>query len=296
MSNVNYLAQFAKSFNWAGFFLPKNVYHDCSKLYAFCRVLDDLVDEKTNLELREQRFDEITNIYKKTYELDNNDRKILNQNEHELIVNDMIELAYNNNIKRIILDDLIEGVGSDLKQKVYLRSVKDLLVYSYRVAGTVGLMMAKILGVSDTRSLKGAIDLGIAMQLTNIARDVIEDKKMNRQYIKPDFENIEATLKLADMFYESSYTSIKKIPFKYRFAIIVARRVYRQIGRKIIQKRNMENYEKSGKIYVNNFEKIYQTILSLFDLMFLYLKDVESHQRIREHEIIREEINLDERI
>ena len=296
MSNVNYLAQFAKSFNWAGFFLPKNVYQDCSKLYAFCRVLDDLVDEKTNLELREKRFDEITNIYKKTYELDNNDRKILNQNEHELIVNDMIELAYNNNIKRIILDDLIEGVGSDLKQKVYLRSVKDLLVYSYRVAGTVGLMMAKILNVNDTRSLKGAIDLGIAMQLTNIARDVIEDKKMNRQYIKPDFENIEATLKLADMFYESSYTSIKKIPFKYRFAIIVARRVYRQIGRKIIQKRNMENYEKSGKIYVNNFEKIYQTILSLFDLMFLYLKDVESHQRIREHEIIREEINLDERI
>ena len=296
MSNVNYLAQFAKSFNWAGFFLPKNVYHDCSKLYAFCRVLDDLVDEKTSLELRVQRFDEITNVYKKTYELDNNDRKILKQNEHGLIVNDVIELAYNNNIKRIILDDLIEGVGSDLKQKVYLRSVKDLLVYSYRVAGTVGLMMAKILNVNDTRSLKGAIDLGIAMQLTNIARDVIEDKKMNRQYIKPDFENIEATLKLADMFYESSYTSIKKIPFKYRFAIIVARRVYRQIGRKIIQKRNMENYEKSGKIYVNNFGKIYQTILSLFDLMFLYLKDVESHQRIREHEIIREEINLDERI
>ena len=296
MSNVNYLAQFAKSFNWAGFFLPKNVYQDCSKLYAFCRVLDDLVDEKTDLELREERFNEIKNIYKKTYEIDNNDRNILNQNEHGLIVNDMIDLAYNNNIKRIILDDLIEGVGSDLKQKVYLRSVKDLLVYSYRVAGTVGLMMAKILSVSDTRSLKGAIDLGIAMQLTNIARDVIEDKKMNRQYIKPDFENIEATLKLADMFYESSYTSIKKIPFKYRFAIIVARRVYRQIGRKIIQKRNMENYEKSGKIYVNNFGKIYQTILSLFDLMFLYLKDVESHQRTREHEIIREEINLDERI
>ena len=296
MSNVNYLAQFAKSFNWAGFFLPKSIYQDCSKLYAFCRVLDDLVDEKTDLELREERFNEIKNIYKKTYEIDNNDSNILNQNEHGLIVNDMIDLAYNNNIKRIILDDLIDGVGSDLKQKVYLRSVKDLLVYSYRVAGTVGLMMAKILNVNDTRSLKGAIDLGIAMQLTNIARDVIEDKKMNRQYIKPDFENIEATLKLADMFYESSYTSIKKIPFKYRFAIIVARRVYREIGRKIIQKRNMENYEKSGKIYVNNFEKIYQTILSLFDLMFLYLKDVESHQRIREHEIIREEINLDERI
>jgi len=296
MTKKNYLAQFAKSFNWAGFFLPKNIYHDCSKLYAFCRVLDDLVDEKIELELRIERFNKIKNIFKKGYELDNNGKNRLDQNENEIIVNDMIILTKNNNIKEIILDDLIEGVGSDLKQKVYLRSVRDLLVYSYRVAGTVGLMMAKILNVNDTRSLKGAIDLGIAMQLTNIARDVIEDKKMNRQYIKPDFENIVATLKLADMFYESSLSSIKKIPFKYRLAIIVARRIYRQIGRKIIKKKNMESYEKSGKIYVNNFEKIYQTILSLFDLIFLFLKDIESHQRKKEHEIINEEVNLDERI
>ncbi len=295
MTKKNYLALFAKSFNWAGFFLPKNVYHDCSKLYAFCRVLDDLVDEKIKLELRIERFNEIKSIFNKSYELGNN-KKILDQNEHEIIVKDMIVLAEDNNIKRIILDDLIEGVGSDLKKKVYLRSVKDLLVYSYRVAGSVGLMMAKILNVNDTRSLKAAIDLGIAMQLTNIARDVTEDQKMNRQYIKPDFENIEATLKLADLFYESSFTSINKIPFKYRFAIIVARRVYRQIGRKIMQKKNMESYEKSGKIYVNNFGKIYQTILSLFDFILLLLKDVETHQRIEEHKIISEEINLDERI
>ena len=295
MTTKNYLALFAKSFNWAGFFLPKKIYHECSKLYSFCRMLDDLVDKKSNLELRIERFNEVKNFFKQTYELDNN-RKILDQSENGLIVNNMIILADNNKIKKIILDDLIEGVSSDLKQKVYFRSVKDLLVYSYRVAGSVGLMMAKILNVSDTRSLKGAIDLGIAMQLTNIARDVIEDQKMNRQYIKPDFENIEATLKLANMFYESSFSSIKNIPFKYRFAIIVARRVYRQIGRKIIKKRNMESYEKSGKIYVNNFEKIYQTILSLFDLIILFLKNIEPHQRIREHEIISEEINLDERI
>jgi len=296
MSKKNYLAIFAKSFNWAGFFLPKNIYQDCSKLYAFCRVLDDIVDENSDLELRISKFNKIKNILNKIYEIENNDGNKLDENEEEIIVSDMIALADNNNIKKIILDDLIEGVGSDLKQKVHFKSVKDLLVYSYKVAGTVGLMMAKILNVQDTRYLKGAIDLGIAMQLTNIARDVIEDKKMNRQYIKPDFENIEATLKLADMFYESSFTSMKNIPFKYRFAIITARRVYRQIGRKIIKKRNMESYEKSGKIYVNNFEKIYQTILSVFDLILLYLKDVESHQRLREHAIISEEVNLDERI
>jgi len=296
MKKKNYLATFAKSFNWAGFFLPKNIYNDCTKLYAFCRVLDDIVDEKTDLEIRKKKFNEINNIYKNTYELDNKKSKYLGENEYEEIVGEIIDLADNNNIKRIILDDLIEGIDSDLKIKVHFRSVKDLLVYSYRVAGTVGLMMAKILSVNDTRALKGAIDLGIAMQLTNIARDVIEDQKMNRQYIKPDFENIKATLILADMFYESSFSSMKKIPFKYRFAIIVARRVYRQIGKKIIQKRNIENYEKSGKIYVNNFGKIYQTILSLWDLLKLFFVNIEVHQRIKEYEIINEEINLDERL
>ena len=119
MTKKNYLALFAKSFNWAGFFLPKNVYQDCSKLYSFCRVLDDIADEKTNLELRLERFNEIKNIFNKTYELHESDRKVLDQNEYELIINDMIILAKNNNIKRIILDDLIEGVGSDLKKKVY---------------------------------------------------------------------------------------------------------------------------------------------------------------------------------
>ena len=296
MTEKNYLALFAKSFNWAGFFLPKNIYNDCSKLYTVCRVLDDLVDEKIELELRIKRFSKIKDVFEKSYKQANDDGILADENEYGSIVNNMITIADNNNIKKIILDDLIEGVSSDLKSKVYLRSVKDLLVYSYRVAGTVGLMMAKILNVNDARSLKGAIDLGIAMQLTNIARDVIEDKKMNRQYIKSDFENIEATLKLADMFYESSFSSIKNIPIKYRFAIIVARRVYRQIGRKIRKKGDMSNYEKSGKIYVNNFGKIFQTFLSLFDLMILFLKNIESHQRLREHEIISEDVNLDERL
>ncbi len=297
MTEKNYLALFAKSFNWAGFFLPKNIYRDCSKLYAFCRVLDDLVDEKTNIELRTERFNKIRDFFNRAYEQNNNNNnELIDQYEHISIINEMIVIADNNGIKKIVLDDLIEGVGSDLKIKIHLRSVKDLLLYSYRVAGTVGLMMAKILNVNDTRSLKGAIDLGIAMQLTNIARDVIEDKNMNRQYIKPDFENIEATLKLADMFYDSSFSSIKNIPLKYRFAIIVARRVYRQIGRKILNKGNMENYEKSGKIYVNSFGKIFQTFLSLFDLMILFLKNIEPHQRQREHEIISEDVSLDERI
>ena len=88
MTKKNYLALFAKSFNWAGFFLPKKIYHDCSKLYAFCRLLDDLVDEKIKLELRIERFNEIKSIFNKSYELGNNNRKVIDQNDHEIIVKD----------------------------------------------------------------------------------------------------------------------------------------------------------------------------------------------------------------
>ena len=294
MDNKNYLAIFAKSFNWAGFFLPKKIYEDSAKLYAFCRILDDIADKKSDLDSKTKKLNELRNFLIKSFDVDGIETHLSNENEK--IVNDVITIAKNNNIKKIILEDLVDGVSSDLKKRIHIRSVKELLVYSYRVAGTVGLMMSKILMVNDTRALKGAIDLGIAMQLTNIARDVIEDKKMNREYIKPDFENIQATLKLAEMFYESSFSSIQKIPFRYKFSIIVARRIYRQIGRKILQKGNMENYEKSGKIYVNNFEKIYQTIVSLLDLIVIYLKEIEPHQRAKEHDIICQEVDLDERI
>ena len=215
MDKKNYLAIFAKSFNWAGFFLPKKVYEDCAKLYAFCRVLDDVADEKTNLDSRIEKFNKIKNFFKKSYDLKNNEELKLNENEK--IIKEVNNLAANKSIKIIIFEDLIDGVGSDLKKKIHIRSVKDLLVYSYRVAGSVGLVMSKILNVNDRRALKGAIDLGIAMQLTNIARDVIEDKKMNREYIKPDFENIQATLKLAEMFYEAHSVLSRKSRLNINF-------------------------------------------------------------------------------
>jgi len=294
MIKKNYLALFAKSFNWAGFFLPKKIYDDCAKLYAFCRVLDDIADEKADLDSKIEKFNKMKIFFKNSFNSNNNDKSP--SYENKTIILDIINIAENYKIKKIIIEDLIDGVASDLKKRVHIRSVKDLLIYSYRVAGTVGLMMSKILKVNDRRALKGAIDLGIAMQLTNIARDVVEDKKMNREYIKPDFENIQATLKLAEMFYQSSFSSIQKIPFRYKFSIIVARRIYRQIGRKILQKGNMKNYENSGKIYVNNFEKIYHTIISIFDLIFVYLKEIETHQRVEEHAIISQEVDLDERI
>ena len=115
MNKKNYLAIFAKSFNWAGFFLPKKTYEDSAKLYAFCRVLDDIADKETDLDSKIRRIDEMRNFLKKYYNADN--IEVHSSNENEKIAHDVITLAKNNDIKKIILEDLIDGVASDLKKK-----------------------------------------------------------------------------------------------------------------------------------------------------------------------------------
>ena len=278
----NYLSIYAKSFNWAGFFLPKIKYKNCSDLYDFCRTVDNIVDGEENLNLKRKNLIEFK---KKFFEKDFSSSKI----------EKMWKLVDEFSISTKIIEDLFDGVGTDLEENVILNSRKDLLIYSYRVAGTVGLMMAKILRVNSERGLNSAIDLGIAMQLTNIARDVIEDKKRNRSYIHDDFITIKETIKLADLFYNSSFKSIKEIPFSCRFAILVARRVYRQIGNEILKKKDLEDYKRAGKIFVTNIGKIKQTFLSLFDFIILiFLKPINISNDLR-HEDIKKEINLNER-
>ena len=100
---------------------------------------------------------------------------------------------------------------------------------------------------------------------------------------------------MVDFFYESCFPSIKKIPFAFRFSILVARRVYRKIGQNILNKKSIENYNNSGKIYISNFGKIFQTFLCIFDLLRLSLVQGKYDFRDKEHLIIKEEINLDER-
>ena len=283
MPNNSYLSVYAKSFSWAGFFLPKKTLNKCSALYDFCRVADNLADDEEKIENKKKKFNQ--------FEKDFNQKNFDNP-----IIKNMWDLIDEFNISLKIVHDLLIGIKSDIKESVKLNSKKDLLIYSYRVAGTVGLMMAKILRVSKKSSLKSAIDLGIAMQLTNISRDVIEDYKNNRSYIDKNFEEISSTINLAETFYENSFYSIKDIPISFRFSILVARRVYRKIGHKILNKKNLNNYQNSGKIYVSNAEKVLETFLSIIDLIklsFVYKKD---EQIKHDHNLINEEINLDERI
>jgi len=283
MLTKNYLATYAKSFNWAGFFLPKKTYEKCSALYDFCREADNIADDENKIEIKKDNFIKFRNNF-------------VNKNYDDPVIKNMWDLINEFSISTKIVDDLFEGINSDIKENVKLNSKKELLIYSYRVAGTVGLMMAKILNVHKEQSLKSAIDLGIAMQLTNISRDVMEDKKSNRFYINESFEDIKTTIKLSEKFYENSFYSIKEIPFSFRFSILVARRVYRKIGYKILNKQNIENYKKSGKIYVSNIEKIIETFLSIFDLIKLSLISKNDDNINHDHNLINEEINLNERI
>ena len=287
MTSKNYLTIYAKSFNWSGFFLPKKIYFKCSVLYDFCRTIDNIADQNADLEIKKKELKEFQIKFEKN-------------NKEDIVIKNMQNLMNETNISKKIVDDLFDGVDSDLKKEVRIKTEKELLVYSYRVAGTVGLMMAKIFGIKKRETLQRAIDLGIAMQLTNIARDVVEDGKKNRIYLiknsKDIFEDIKNTISKADSFYDSSFEGIKDIPISCRFSIIVARRVYRQIGRKILKKKNIVSYREAGKIYVSNFGKIIQTIFSLFDLVVLFFIEPKKHKKENEYNLINEDISLNERI
>ena len=281
MSNL--LKKHAKTFYWASFFLSKKTFNKCSSLYNFCRTLDDIADDNNKLEVKKENFLKFKTDFSK-------------KNLNNLIIKEMWSIIESENISKKVVIDLFDGVETDLNDRVIINSKKALLVYSYRVAGTVGLMMSKILTVKNKEAFKGAIDLGIAMQLTNIARDVCEDKERNRQYIKHDFVSIKETISDSQIFYEKSFESISSIPLRSRFSVIVARRVYKKIGDYILQQKNIENYNKAGKIYVPYLEKIIQTFLSIFDfLKLLFVKEL-NYDNHSNHNILKEEVNINERI
>jgi len=282
-NNQSLISKHAKSFSWAGFFLSKETFKKCSILYDFCRTVDDIADEDDLLDTKKKKFFEFKSEFK-------------NKSFSNNIIKNIHKLLEEEDISHKIVNDLFDGVESDLENQVNLNTKKDLLIYSYRVAGTVGLMMAKILKVKNKQSLRCAVDLGVAMQLTNITRDVVEDINRNRVYIKADFNSISETIFLADIFYQSSFPAIKNIPIFSRFAILVARRIYRRIGYEILSQKNIETYNNAGKIYVSVLGKVIETFLSFFDFIQLFFVNSSKQEKQNEHIMLHEEINLDEKI
>ncbi len=268
-----------KSFYWASFFLPKKNRIAASRLYSICRYLDDVADN-SKLDTSSQ----IKNIFNQIKENESSEINIFFKQ---------------NNINLGILKDLIDGLISD-QQNVRVTDEKELIDYSYKVAGTVGLMMLPIINTKDAEARKHAIDLGIAMQLTNIARDVYEDAKMNRLYLPKEWlrqvsisdlvdnklddqkkKLIELSIKnlieLSDKFYANGFSGMKFIPLRTRLAIFFAAKIYKGIGGKI---KSSGYVYKLERIYLNKLEKLWITIISIPE--FLFLKNIfKSYKPIR---------------
>ena len=271
-----------KSFYWASFFLPKSSKKNAGILYSICRYFDDIADKYS---------EDQTNFLKNTIE----EIKTNKNNKVNIFLQ-------KNKINNSIFIDLIEGLILDQK-KIRIQNKEELIKYSYHVAGTVGLMMSKIIGVKHKKAARSAIDLGIGMQLTNIARDVYEDSKMKRIYLPAnwipdislknltDLHNkssekderisnaIHEVIGLSDKFYENGFAGLKYIPLSTRLGIFIAANVYRGIGIKI--KSNKKKYLRE-RVYLNLLEKSLITIKSI--LLFIFIPFMKyQYQKIRDN-------------
>ena len=118
----------------------------------------------------------------------------------------------------------------------------------------------------------------------------------NRKYVNHNFSAIRETINDSEIFYEKSFNSISKIPFRSRFSVIVARRVYKKIGDYILKQNNIDNYNRAGKIYVPVFDKVIQTLLSIIDFIkLLFVKNL-NYENQENHNVLEQEVNLNERI
>ncbi|MBX9767074.1 MAG: phytoene/squalene synthase family protein [Bdellovibrionales bacterium] len=212
------LRSHAKTFSFAGIFLPRAALRKAEVVYAFCRWVDDVADESSSSTQAAQTLDLISS-------------ELVGKTEARAFIREFRRTMAAMNLDAQIPGLLIRGVMSDLGV-VDLKSEAELHRYCYLVASTVGLMMCSVLNVSDPRALPFAIDLGLAMQLTNIARDVQEDKTKGRNYLPSGMSAIDV-LNEADRFYESAFDGLGYIPWRARFAICVAAVVYRGIGDRI---------------------------------------------------------------
>ena len=209
------------------------------------------------------------------------------------------QLIDKNIINKNYLLQLLDGVILDISNKVRIKNDKELISYSYQVAGTVGLMMSQILNVTEKVAYKYAIDLGIAFQLTNIARDILDDAKINRVYIpsswyKLNIKEIVSTnyknkeklknatrdlLDLADVYYASAIKGLAFLSIRNRFAIFLALSIYRQIGKKIIRK----GY---SNLNIRESVSLIEKIFCFVKCLFLFLFNFYIHKKKYKHNTI----------
>ena len=268
------LAANGRSFHWARRFLGERMGHNAARLYAFCRVLDDMADG------------DITGGPERLLVI--REDLLASRPGQDPALAGFYDFMQEKAFPPDVIVALIDGLLDDQKEEVALASEDDLLRYAYRVAGTVGLLMCHVLDCRDEQARAHAIDLGIAMQLTNIARDVLEDAEMDRRYIPGDWvcgaspatireaarspdgpvarkvtAAVERLLALADTFYASGGCGYRYLPARAHLAIAIAARVYRQIG---VQLADRDHAWHAGRQVTSGVSKAACTLQALHTL------------------------------
>ena len=238
------LSHGSKSFYIASHFLPRTLRESASGLYAFCRIADDLVDlgddPRQALVTLHRRLDLIYDGRPDNHPID----RVLSQ------------IVIDHKLPRELLDALLEGFEWDTAGRDY-HTLAEVCDYGARVAGTVGVMMAILMGVKDHATLARAADLGVAMQLTNICRDVGEDARAGRLYLPREMMQqagidpegflqnpqpsealtivLRQILEEAQRRYQLADEGIRQLPRSCRPGILAARRLYAEIGHTVVQ-------------------------------------------------------------
>ena len=233
----------SRSFEAAARLLPRRVRDPAVALYAFCRVADDAIDGGGPGELAALR-ERLARVYE----------------ERPLplpVDRAFASIVRRHALPRILPEALLEGFAWDAEGRRYA-DLSALRGYAVRVAGTVGVMMALLMGVRDADRLGAAVDLGIAMQFTNIARDVGEDARMGRLYLPLDWlvsagidperfierpghsaalgQVVQRLLDAAEEHYSRAWAGIARLPAVCRLGIGAAGLLYAEIGREVARR------------------------------------------------------------
>jgi phytoene synthase len=272
------LKQHGKTFYWASLFLGRKIGHNAARLYQFCRTVDDLVD------VNPHSIDILVKLKQWQCELET-------RQSSDPALTDILSLANEIHLDTRPLKLLIDGVISDL-DSLKIKDESALIHYCFLVAGTVGLMMSSLLDAKDARAKKFAIDLGIAMQLTNILRDIEEDTIAGRQYLPGDWlpencdltrashEIIKPSLKrlfdLSQKYYTSGYSGLNYLPKRCHLSILIAARLYQEIG---FQAKKNDFKVRDKRIIVSSWRKCWliSGCLLRFTIQCLHPKSLPIH-------------------
>ena len=268
----------SKSFSLAARLFDRETREAAFFLYGWCRYCDDQVDQAGKMQNQTELAERVKALKDHTLAA----FSFAQQQEPVFVA--LQYIAHRYGIPAHYALELIEGMAMDVRGTRYT-TLKELLLYCYRVAGTVGLMMSHVMGLREESALKHAADLGIAMQLTNIARDITEDAAMGRIYLPlswlqearippnditaPEHREKLAMLTLrllreADRYYRSGDAGLWHLSFRSACAVSAARHVYSEIG-SLLLRRGARAWDQ--RAYVTGSLKIWVVMRGVLSLL-----------------------------